>query len=486
MQPLSFEKENLIVDWFTFNFEILDNSKKIKLANYFSKFGFNCSQLNLSLSKNESILFDPKNTYEILFVTNITNHWNGTSLIFSGKNAAYFYRLVKEKRISWKILEPGILSRMDLKYSRENLKEDSLSINQFFAICQKKIKNIVKNVKNQNNQKGSILKIGSRRSQNYGRLYTKNNALHFENEMTKRYIKNFHFYLISNCLDDFEDQLAAHFFRYFAKLLPLGYCYTDWLTKRLRPHFKTLIDGPYVATDYLESGTFEFSSEFSDQKQFVLFLQLLIFTQGLDSKIDYLGTTAYRQLKFKITDFLTFHDSTVNLKNNSYKLKQTKQFLTELPNGRLIKYFSDTKFQSLAIVPKVELSKEKKSWVAKVWLVEELFYYDYPFLFPDFFQGNRKLTKDEFLVRVQFIKVFSCVQFEKKFFVRQFLETYQVSNQRKTRMKRIFIQLVHLLQEHNLIEDQYKVILNGQMVPTRNFTTESISEGFVLYEKLSL
>jgi len=43
-------------------------------------------------------------------------------------------------------------------------------------------------------------------------------------------------------------------------------------------------------------------------------------------------------------------------------------------------------------------SKQQKCWIGKIWLVEELFYYQYPFLLPDFFQP--KTPKDEVLKQV--------------------------------------------------------------------------------------
>jgi len=65
-----------------------------------------------------------------------------------------------------------------------------------------------------------------------------------------------------------------------------------------------------------------------------------------------------------------------------------------------------------------------------------------PFLFANFFQ--QKLAKDEFEVRVK------------------------------------------VLQDRNLIEDNYKIIWNGSFCDTKQLTTNNISEGFIIYEKLSI
>jgi len=100
-------------------------------------------------------------------------------------------------------------------------------------------------------------------------------------------------------------------------------------------------------------------------------------------------------------------------------------------------------------------------------LVDKLFYYGYLFLLPDFFQGERKLTKDNFAAQIEVFKVFSSMEFEKKFFVREFFDSYYISNQQITGMKRTFIELVEILKQYHLIESQYKLIVNGELVATK-------------------
>ena len=71
-------------------------------------------------------------------------------------------------------------------------------------------------------------------------------------------------------------------------------------------------------------------------------------------------------------------------------------------------------------------------------MVNELFYYSYPFYFPNFF--NTKLTKDQFEIRFKFIQVFSSINIEKVFWVQEFISS-KVSNQRKTTIKNYLIEL---------------------------------------------
>jgi hypothetical protein len=124
--------------------------------------------------------------------------------------------------------------------------------------------------------------------------------------------------------------------------------------------------------------------------------------------------------------------------------------------------------------------------VAEIWLVEDLFHYKYPFLLPDLFR--RKISKDEFDVTFEVLKIYSSVNIEKEFFIKEFLASYSISNQPITHIhiKRNFIQLVKVFEEHDLIESNYKVIFEGYYHSVEELTIHNISEGFVLYEKLSI
>ena len=122
--------------------------------------------------------------------------------------------------------------------------------------------------------------------------------------------------------------------------------------------------------------------------------------------------------------------------------------------------------------------------MATIWLVEDLFHYKYPFLLPDLFR--RKISKDEFDVAFEVLTIYSSVSIEKKFFIKEFLTSYRISNQRITNMKRTFIQLVKLFEEHHLIESNYKIISDGKVYDTDQLTSTNISEGFIVYEKLSI
>jgi hypothetical protein len=95
---LSFESENLVVDWISFKFQFLDNFAQTKLAEYLFKIGFNSYQESGKLAKpvKESIFVSSKNKFQVLFVYEAP-YWKGNYVQFSGASATCFYSLVKQK-----------------------------------------------------------------------------------------------------------------------------------------------------------------------------------------------------------------------------------------------------------------------------------------------------------------------------------------------------------------------------------------------------
>ena len=420
---LTFKDENITVDWIGFKFQNLDNFAQTKLAEYLFKIGFNSYQESGKLAKpiKESILVSSKNKFQVLFVHEAP-YWKGTSVYFSGASATFFYSLVKQTSINWEFFSSAILGRFDLNYARKNKTDDKISVRQFLQNCQTKLMQTNKNISLEKNSKGLILKIGTRRSNNYSRIYQGKNFLKFEHEMKGKFIKTYHTLLIQNHFEEFEHKLSIHFLTYFGKVLPLQYSYTDWLVIKLRPLRKQTFSLTGLKIDYLRSGSFQNNT---DSYKFCTLLQFLVYAQTLNYKIDSLGTTSYRLVQFRVQDFLKY----TKLSSNYYQLKKLIEFFDELQTGILITSFSDIHFQSLIAVPLVNFTKVQKFWVGRVWLAQELFYYRYPFHLPDFFQ--QKLKKDQFEVQVQVFKTFSSESIDKVFLIKEFFQNYtsRLSNQ---------------------------------------------------------
>ena len=436
---LTFKDENITVDWIGFKFQNLDNFAQTKLAEYLFKIGFNSYQESGKLAKpiKESILVSSKNKFQVLFVHEAP-YWKGTSVYFSGASATFFYSLVKQTSINWEFFSSAILGRFDLNYARKNKTNDKISVRQFLQNCQTKLMQTNKNISLEKNSKGLILKIGTRRSNNYSRIYQGKNFLKFEHEMKGKFIKTYHTLLIQNHFEEFEHKLSIHFLTYFGKVLPLQYSYTDWLVIKLRPLRKQTLSLTGLKIDYIRSGSFQNNT---DSYKFCTLLQFLVYAQTLNYKIDSLGTTSYRLVQFRVQDFLKY----TKLSSNYYQLKKLIEFFDELQTNSLIKFFSNQKYRSLVTIPEVNLQKGKQnSWTVEVWIADELFYYAHPFLLPDLFQV--KLTKLQLEVQVHVIRTFSSFDTQKIYYVEEFLQAYPstLNNQQITSVKRYFIQLQYI------------------------------------------
>ena len=476
---LTFKDENITVDWIGFKFQNLDNFAQTKLAEYLFKIGFNSCQESGKLAKpiKESILVSSKNKFQVLFVHEAP-YWKGTSVYFSGASATFFYSLVKQTSINWEFFSSAILGRFDLNYVRKSKTDDKISVRQFLQNCQTKLMQTNKNISLEENSKGLILKIGTRRSTNYSRIYQGKNFLKFEHEMKGKFIKAYHTLLIQNHFEEFEHKLSIHFLTYFGKVLPLQYSYTDWLVIKLRPLRKQTFSLTGLKIDYIRSGSFQNNI---DSYKFCTLVQFLVYAQTLNYKIDSLGTTSYRLVQFRVQDFLKY----TKLSSNYYQLKKLIEFFDELQTNSLIKFFSNQKYRSLVTIPEVNLQKGKQnSWTVEVWIADELFYYAHPFLLPDLFQV--KLTKLQLEVQVHVIRTFSSFDTQKIFHVEEFLQAYPstLNNQQITGVKRYFIQLMEIFQEHKLIEASYQVLVDDKVYHVNKLLPNNISKGFIVFEKL--
>lgn len=478
---LSFESENLVVDYISFKFQYLENLKEKELAFYLLKLGFNCHKESGKLSKpiKTPIFIELKNIHDACFVVD-NNYWEGTVVTFSGLSAKFFYKLLKEKKLKGEAFSDGILGRFDIYYRREDRKTDKSLPEDFLEACHKKVRKTNQNVSFEKNQKGLILKLGNRKGNNYCRIYKEKTSLKFEYEMKGGLLRKYHSLLISNCLEELENFMCEDFLRHFGKLLPLEESFTDWLVIKLRPLRKQKLFSATFHSHYLEE---KILSEKGERKKFFMLLQFLNYAQNLDYERGALGSTAYRQVAFQLKDFLNYQKKSYNY----YQLKKLIEFFDELQTNSLIKFFSNKEYRSLVTIPEVALTKEKQNgWFGRVWISEELFRYSHPFILPNLI--NKKLTKHEVEVQFKVIQVFSSVNIAKTFWIKDFFEDYavQLTNQQKTKMKNYFIECLQQYKKHGLINENYKIISKGKAFSTRELTSKNISEGFIVYEKLSI
>ena len=100
MGLLNFESENLVVDWISFNLEGLIDPKRISslLISHFNA--------SITMEDQSKLRFsDRRNKYYVSIRQRQKNHWVGSQIIFSGKNAAYFYKLIKTQIVVFQFLK---------------------------------------------------------------------------------------------------------------------------------------------------------------------------------------------------------------------------------------------------------------------------------------------------------------------------------------------------------------------------------------------
>ncbi len=121
MQSLDFDSENLVVDWISFNLEGLMDPGIIahRLSKHFTP--------HVLIDNEPKIGFHGlKKKYKVSVrqYTGSKGYWVGTQIIFSGKDAAYFYKLIKTEKFDWRLLKFDqhtlSLGRIDLCFSRSN------------------------------------------------------------------------------------------------------------------------------------------------------------------------------------------------------------------------------------------------------------------------------------------------------------------------------------------------------------------------------
>ena len=248
---LSFESENLQVDWVGFNIEGLVEKEKIKqIAEYLSQnFKFNSTFAVGLDGKEEPLVKDKKNNYKVSFrlyrYSDI--YWDGIKIDFSGNNAAQVYNLIQKQKFDWSFFQLFnlSLSRFDLCYFRERQNNDQKDqLETFFrnSISRLKLRNRRRKTSLNFNQstKGYILRIGNRKSSNFYRIYQTKTGLRFELEIKKNLIKQLSDLLFYYDIEQFEKVLTKHFYTYSKKVLTLNDCYTDWLIKYLRKNEKPI------------------------------------------------------------------------------------------------------------------------------------------------------------------------------------------------------------------------------------------------------
>jgi hypothetical protein len=138
----------------------------------------------------------------------IKSHWIGTQIIFSGKNTASFYKLIKTREFDWGLLKFDqktiSLGRIDLCFSKPNdFNHSSKSFDAFLIDSRSQIQNhtTTQHIKLQDFPGGKMLKVNRMSNSRHYRVYQKDQSVRFEVELKHRQTKLVQEYLFNNQQD---------------------------------------------------------------------------------------------------------------------------------------------------------------------------------------------------------------------------------------------------------------------------------------------
>lgn len=468
---LTFETENLEIDWISFNLEDLKESNHWEDI---AKYLFNVCSFNISFmeAKNpaasKKLFVDKKNNYECNFEKGNNPYWKGFQLSFSGKNAAYFYSLVKKKLFKWSIIDLQLttlaLGRLDIQYVRKPKKTDA-SVKDFFdktsnQVEMQKTRSVINTAPRGGSPK--LLKIGKRSSPRHYRIYETDMGLKFEFEIKGILAKSFQDYLFLNQLETFEKEVIKEFYKHSRLILPLTESYTDWLIAYLRKTRKRENRSLALVSTYLKSTLSENADERANL--FKLF-QFLSFVNSLkeDQRVKKnLSSQIYYQIDFRLQEFIDF----LGLKNSYYQIKKTKDFFDLFYDlqrqQKIMNQIDENGFRSYVLFPVLSIEKSGKSncWTISISIAEQLFFYLYPYLLPlEFVRVQNKLDSE---VKKELWHVMSNVSAKKNLALRDFLSRFAVSNSMRTQIKKKIIELLELLERENCINSEFRLMEDNE------------------------
>lgn len=204
-----------MVDWISLNIRDFRDPKLIgdRLFPY----------VNVSITMNDQSkirFFDRQKIYNVSIREQNKGYWKGSQVIFSGENAAYFYKLIETREFDWGILKfDGYalnLGRIDLCFSRPNpLNHRSKSFDSFLVDSRTQTQNYTnsRHIRLQDFPDGKFLKVNRKNNSIHYRVYQKNEGVRFELELKHRKTKLAQDYLFQNKLSDFEALLVMEYFK---------------------------------------------------------------------------------------------------------------------------------------------------------------------------------------------------------------------------------------------------------------------------------
>jgi len=484
----SFKSEKLQVDYITFNLKNGKNSTQ-KIAHFFNRYHrFNCyfydQKAGSEKKKPYLDIVNPSYELEMVFVFNANPVNRNTILIqFSGRNAYYFYRILKTQEFNWQIfnLNDLTIGRFDISYIRSNNRIEKSNLLLFLERSADKFK--TRYPSSDPLIIGTTLGLGTRTGDYFLRIYSSapdNDSLKFELEIKKYKAKQITPFLIQNSFVEFENSIVESFFRYLKIALVFDTCYTDWLLIRLRDTKKPT---NYLISNYLNKNLVTYSMD--DKLTFYRVLQFLSFTRTRHFKKEILNGEFYYTFSFPLIDFA----KRINLYPlDTYRRKKLLTFLEQIHNlPPIYQWFSDFEFRSSLVFPvirvKNQTSKHTKL-IIHITVSESFYKLQYPFYFPDSFYTFE--NKYDLISKFAIIKSISS-----QFSTRKVLHLEDLfkglNNQNKTYIKNNIIQQFQHLNHDGFIHNEFHLVQKDKEIIQVNKLTKELlnsTQQLIFYENI--
>lgn len=210
-----------------------------------------------------SLFHNPENSLKCNFSDGYSStiYYEGIQILFSGQNAASFYRLVKQNKIDLTVFEKVNLVRIDLCYTREILEDDSdhCQIRDYLEKSFQKVQETGKWVSldwsvKPTSAKSKIFRVGRRGNSQVFRIYVRDEFIRYETKFQKRQTRLVQDLFLNLQFTEFEQKLIQKYYKMVSRSVELNNPYSDWLVKSLRvqPSQKQQKFEDGVQTTYLD------------------------------------------------------------------------------------------------------------------------------------------------------------------------------------------------------------------------------------------
>lgn len=246
-------------------------------------------------------------------------------------------------------------------------------------------------------------------------------------------------------------QLIQDLFQQALTTFVMDSCYTDWLRESFRKIRSTQTYENSLIATYLSTIPLE---TLEKQKFLYQLLQLLSYIRTLESSVNWISNENYRMISFRVSEFLEFLGKK---KTNYYQIRKVVDFLKSLQRlPPVLEDFSTESFRSILIFPYLEVRKEK-SWKVELAIAEKVYFYRYPFYFPQDF-----LTYDDVYdlrAKIFFLLSFSTAELSKEFQIQEVFDQVEISRQKMTRLRKSIVIIFEDALDSKLIEPRFTLLM---------------------------